>query len=516
MRASILIDCRDSSSKAVNRELGVRISQFLPINGQLILTRQFSEFKRNFSAVFCSVVVPTDYVLSPVEQAALDGNYCKIIRSTDNFGVMNYADFNNLDDVDCVVLLNGNSFYESFSYDDAIIFCRTLVPSEFSHLRFRDNQCYMFNGSFCLSVKTFQALTEAKKDETFSFNNVSDFICSLDFCEFLASENFCIEGWSDIFYLQMKGVTSRYFNDITVSKTQINKRSDNINKTLNEARWFREAPAQLQCFLPKLISERIRNEIEAEYVMQRVPGITLSDLFVFCDMPDVIWEDIFRDTNRFLGSCRELHRPSSAVNSVSKSDLFVKKTISRLENFIQSHEMTWDTEFVVNNVRIKKLRDIIDDMEKIVSSLEEEERLFHGDFCFSNILYESKLNAIYVIDPRASDNTGEFSLYGDLSYDYCKFFHSLFGLYDLIANGYFNVTFGGNGRLTFELFQNPKIVTIQGIFDELALIPEAYKIKILRLMPALFLSMLPLHAENPERQFALFANGLLLSERNYS
>jgi hypothetical protein len=53
---------------------------------------------------------------------------------------------------------------------------------------------------------------------------------------------------------------------------------------------------------------------------------------------------------------------------------------------------------------------------------------WHGDFCFSNILYEPFQDKIYFIDPRGHSKSNS----GLLFYDICKLGHSIIGGYDFI------------------------------------------------------------------------------------
>ena len=61
--------------------------------------------------------------------------------------------------------------------------------------------------------------------------------------------------------------------------------------------------------------------------------------------------------------------------------------------------------------------------------------IMHGDFCFSNILFDLNNLIIKLIDPRGS--FGVPSIFGDPRYDVAKLRHSAVGLYDFIVSGFF-------------------------------------------------------------------------------
>lgn len=90
----------------------------------------------------------------------------------------------------------------------------------------------------------------------------------------------------------------------------------------------------------------------------------------------------------------------------------------------------------------------------------------HGDFCFSNILYDSRSNRIKTIDPRGVTPNGKISIYGNIYYDIAKLSHSVIGLYDFIIAGYFKVSLNG-GEVKLEVSVSEKHILIQNYFTEL-------------------------------------------------
>ena len=44
----------------------------------------------------------------------------------------------------------------------------------------------------------------------------------------------------------------------------------------------------------------------------------------------------------------------------------------------------------------------------------------HGDLCLSNILFNSRINSIKVIDPRGIGYNNNLTIYGDQNYDLAK------------------------------------------------------------------------------------------------
>jgi hypothetical protein len=132
---------------------------------------------------------------------------------------------------------------------------------------------------------------------------------------------------------------------------------------------------------------------------------------------------------------------------------------------------------------------------------------FHGDMCLSNLLYDNRTRGIKVIDPRANA-VGKFCNIGPLIYDFGKLAHSFVGHYDFIIAGFFDIGFDCN-HVTFKKYVNETARSVGGLFLE-KIVEEEELDQIHMIMITLFISMVPLHKENPDRCLAFVANAILL------
>jgi hypothetical protein len=165
-----------------------------------------------------------------------------------------------------------------------------------------------------------------------------------------------------------------------------------------------------------------------------------------------------------------------------------------------------------NGKALSNLYEIADTASKFINpSSSETLRIMHGDFCFTNIFYDFRTQKVKVIDPRGSIDSFEPSVYGDVRYDMAKLNHSISGGYDFILANRFEC-FGFEKRdLTIKFFDQEKI-------NLLKIISSSFSIGSLSLCDNeinamtihLFLSMLPLHKDRPDRQQAFIANALRL------
>jgi hypothetical protein len=137
--------------------------------------------------------------------------------------------------------------------------------------------------------------------------------------------------------------------------------------------------------------------------------------------------------------------------------------------------------------------------------------IMHGDFCFSNILYDFRSQSIKVIDPRGIDNEGEITIYGDILYDITKLAHSIIGLYDFIIAGYYEINIESENQINFQINISDSTKEIQQFFLNIKFNGQTIKHEFyINQLVHLFLSMLPLHSENIDRQYALMSNALRL------
>ena len=126
----------------------------------------------------------------------------------------------------------------------------------------------------------------------------------------------------------------------------------------------------------------------------------------------------------------------------------------------------------------------------------------HGDPCFANTLYNKSTKTLKFIDPKGAITEKE--LWTNPYYDIAKLSHSICGRYDFFNNGLFEIKVNAEFSYDLEIpFDNSGFIKIfkrkleENGFDYLTVrIYEA----------SLFLSMLPLHIDNPHKVFGFILN----------
>ncbi|CCJ85097.1 phosphotransferase [Cronobacter dublinensis] len=295
--------------------------------------------------------------------------------------------------------------------------------------------------------------------------------------------------------------TERAFNELKINKYYVEKRSQKKTKLHAEANWFSQVPEEMAYYSPMLISHG-EDENGYRYKLEYLYSPTLTELFVFGNHHQAIWEQIINSCFHFIESCHEIRNPEPVGDFYNS---LVSKNNSRLDEFIKANPRFGN---VVKDAENNSyyLNDVLAEMHQAINT-ESKSTFIHGDFCFSNILYDFKKNDIKVIDPRGIDFDGKLSIYGDIRYDLAKILHSAIGKYDYIVSDRFNVNDDGE-TIILELPESSIDLTdlVKKQFETTSF---SFK-EILALTATLFLSMLPLHYDRPDRQLAFVATAINL------
>lgn len=219
----------------------------------------------------------------------------------------------------------------------------------------------------------------------------------------LAIEN---ETWLDFGlmtnYFHSKKIisTQRSFNEMQISQNYIIKNSSWTEKIKAEKAWFENLPSTLLIYTPKYFTQK------SGYALEYLYHNTLSELFVFGSLPDFIWRKIFLSIKDFLNIC-------DTFKSEDKLNFnYQEKTLSRLKEFAKQRNIDLDKPFILNHTPQPSLNELIKQTSEFLPSIKEFS-LIHGDFCFSNIMYDFRGSLIKTYDPRGLDFDGKISIFGD-------------------------------------------------------------------------------------------------------
>ena len=304
--------------------------------------------------------------------------------------------------------------------------------------------------------------------------------------------------------------TQRAFNDLVITKYSVTKYSQQCKKILAEAHWFTAIPSEMKKYIPAIWNVGTTDDGKGFYEIEYFYLSSLAELYVFGNVSLVSWKKI-------LTACSEYIEQAAGVeiadknNVIERNDFIIsKKTIERLDSLDINIDL--DHSWQLNGKTVPSLSKILYDINKDIYSISHNDiGIMHGDFCFSNILYNYISQSIKVIDPRGLDFSNNEIIYGDIRYDIAKLAHSVIGLYDFIIGGNYSFEELAPYSFSFKIYTTSLVDDIQHYFQDMQFINRTLKeLSTYPIMIHLFISMLPLHNDSSLKQKALLANVLRL------
>jgi len=321
------------------------------------------------------------------------------------------------------------------------------------------------------------------------------------------------EQWHDVGHLENYFSTkqfllkARYFNYLQfddLAKT-ITKKSENKEKLINEIHWYKKIPNDISKLVPKILDSNVSGNphIKLEYVKHP----TLSDIWLYSNFSADFWIKIIDDLFDIVNQFNKYHEDVTIEDYIS---IYLEKTIQRIDELTQSNdlfkEIFRENFILINGKEFKNWSMLKDEIRIKIDDLYEKEDncLIHGDLCFSNIFYDSKNKNFKLIDPRGKWGQG---ISGDIKYDIAKIRHSVVGGFDTITNGLYSATYDKKDGVKFDIYQPKNYQLICQKLD--SKIKQRWNLDEVKMIEGLlFISMLPLHKDNLERQLVLYSTGI--------
>lgn len=332
------------------------------------------------------------------------------------------------------------------------------------------------------------------------------------------------EKWLDAGHLatyadsKLLSISSRFFNRLNYDKmtNTISKRSRNKQKLELEGRFLDQASPSLSRYFPALISSTLSGD-EWKLEMEYIGYPTLSEIFLYGQIGLNGWRRIINS----LIQAFDAFYAGPALHVEEVSWLYSIKTIERqnlLEELLDqepSHPLNaiYLSPFRVNDISYPCLKDAFRLTIDRLMPFERERSLYigHGDLCFNNILVDPLFGTLKFIDPKAAihKETGICGLMDPL-YDLAKLNHSFCGLYDSVVNDLYSLQHSLESGYTFRVFAPKDFRIILRMFQDMLLLERVDEAICTLATANLFLSMLPLHRDDPERMVALSIIGTTL------
>lgn len=486
----------------------------LPIGNRKLIEHQVQRLRKALSVKDIFLTLPDTFTPAINEKALLNALGIQCIFVPSNFrltdSILYTLNIRETED-DRVVLLHGDTLIDELPQEvDTIGVAETDDDYGWEREVMPDNAQMVWCGYFSFSnVRTLiRALTLSQGDFPRAVRQ---------YAEVRDLQRRVIPTWHDLghvntyFKSRASITTQRSFNSLNIKSGVLTKRGDPSIKIEAEAQWFKNLPIAMRRFTPQLIDSGSDQDGKPYYSLEYLPMSPLNELFVHGHNPAFFWARVLKLIQDYLEESRNSLPPDADVGRISEDaiSLYKDKTIARLQAFAEGNDFDIHKKLRFDGRQLPSAMAIAERCIDLAVKSACVPAIAHGDLCFSNILFDSRGGHIKVIDPRGLNQAQDLTIVGDQKYDLAKLCHSFIGLYDFIISGRYNLTEDANGfHLSFDL--DDRLKSIQQLFEKTELIPGVSVSDIIPLTVLLFLSMLPLHADQPRRQKALFANALRL------
>jgi len=270
-----------------------------------------------------------------------------------------------------------------------------------------------------------------------------------------------------------------------------------------QVRWFRNLPETAVGLAPRVLESG-----EGWHRTELLDYPSLSQLLLYEPLPRATWSLLI---TRLLGVMEDClwapTRRRSAELPLWCEHVYVDKTEDRLGSW-PAWEQIRARALVVNGTPVPSFDELWPAAVALlqrVASTASHSSVMHADMTFSNILLARGFGMFKLLDPGSafSNRPG-----GDVRYDLAKLRQSYASGYDALRENLFQLERAGSNRWELRVFPRPSTITATA--DE-AVAAAGYDMTAVRLLEAVqFVSMVPLHYDNPDRQLALYICGLRL------
>lgn len=232
----------------------------------------------------------------------------------------------------------------------------------------------------------------------------------------------------------------------------------------------------------------------------------LAIKWVHGSMDEAEFEELM-DKYFFFFKSRHVKKCTKDTYQNKANELYVDKVNVRIESLKGMPEYK-KIEMLLSLITNEGIDGLVDKYFMLKEKIEKKNQypcqlvIGHGDPCFANALYNKSTKTLKFIDPKGA--VTEEELWTNAYYDIAKLSHSVCGRYDFFNNALFSIEVDEQFTYKLEIpFDNSEYIEIFKRKAE----KNGYDYLTVRLYEAsLFLSMLPLHMDNPHKVFGFILN----------
>lgn len=308
------------------------------------------------------------------------------------------------------------------------------------------------------------------------------------------------------------GFDARFFNALEGDEYTVTKRSSNKKKIKSEYEFYGLLPDKMKMWFVMPFDYH-EEETFASYTMERYHMTDIAIRWIHNAINLEEFDDILKRLFHFV-STRNQKAVSETEFIEIEENLYITKVKERMDDLKKSDYYEKFNHFISSGTKYHNIDEVVEKYltlyKKVRSKIAIKPELVvgHGDLCFSNILYNKETSMLKLIDPKGAIK--EEDLWTNPYYDIAKLSHSICGRYDFFNSGLYDIKIESDLQLELCLdFNNAEYVALFKEYLE----KYGFDYTLVRVYEAsLFLSMLPLHMDNPQKVFGFLLNAINILE----
>lgn len=525
----ILITSGAYCNSEMSSDFGLIPASFLPVGHKRLIENQI-ELIKDFKAMK-AITLPNDFKLLERDEKLLSENKIIVFRTDPNLSLnksiltfINAYEKNNV--IEELYIMHGDtSFQELEQKANILYYAETNLFYKWGYLEDiigenidpKSNKQLVVAGYFTFSNPSFFK-EQLLKTNSFE-SSLKNYNKKIKF-EIILKKSWLDFGHSNLYFKSKSSLNvTRSFNHLKINLNYIVKSSNDVSKIKSEYNWFKQLPERFEIYKPSVWSFK-ETKYESSYNIEFIGAPTLQEKLVFGNLPDFSFFGIVDQIFDFIQESRKVIFEIQSKDLVKKylTELYINKTKERILEFSSISGFDLNKKITINGKTYPSINTFYIEVLKLLEdgliSFEQNKlTLMHGDLCASNILTDNRNGTIKLIDPRGGLDTlfkSKNNIAGDFRYDVAKLGHSLIGNYDYIVTGFYNLKIHKNTfNFDFSLHHKSKTFIENYYYykiEEIGLDKKFINASIVNL----FLSMLPLHSDDQNRQIALLLNAYKL------
>ena len=315
--------------------------------------------------------------------------------------------------------------------------------------------------------------------------------------------------------------TTRAYNSLVVNKVNNSTiiKESLENKLQDEIFYYRNLPEKLKIYFPRLIEENTSGTKPYKLELEYYGYSNLGTHMMYNKFDKNEWSKVLDFIFKYIDNYKDVKRIKSNRSDIRR--MLINKTEDEYQKLIDSNpffkKFSKYESLNLNNKTLLNFKTIWNDVKKQIEAIDLDSYFyyFHGDLCFSNILFSknplSEDVILKFVDPRGKYGLKKF--YGDYYYDLAKLSHSVNGGYEYLIYDEFNLEIKKNKANLKYLNKNKDKVNnlfIQKLND------YKYDLEIINLIEGLiYIGMCARHYDSLKRQKAMYLIGVKLLNSFY-